>query len=190
MNTISKIKINYQLSKEDYLEAMQISVLKYPGFAFYTYLLLLIAGFLDLIRIKNPNFMIIQYFQNTNNYSTPSDYLVYGLFQIIIGCLLLINQFFPKINPLLNWKFLQKYNKNFVVKEIRNVEINDTQLSLVLDSYREIRSWENYIKFVESSKIFLLYYSKEKYQIIPKRAFTTTSDLELFRNLLQNKITT
>lgn len=194
MNDISKVIISYQLTHEDYIEAKQINVFKRPGLIYKmsSYLLAITIpffGIVYLIRINNPNFMIIQYFQSSNNYSTSYDNLFWGLLLIITGLPLLFSEICPKYDLLTRWKISRAYKKNFVIQQPRKVEINEVQIRIVLDSYREIRSWKNYIKFVESSKMFLLYYDKEEYQIIPKRAFNPESDINLFRNLLQNKIT-
>ncbi|MGL6338813.1 MAG: YcxB family protein [Waterburya sp.] len=57
----------------------------------------------------------------------------------------------------------------------------------ISSNYSESRKWEGFTKFIESKNIFLLF-SDEQVDIIPKRAFTTVEQLDLFRILLNKKI--
>ena len=97
-----------------------------------------------------------------------NDHLSIGLLFIGLGTFTLFSKICPKYNLIFRWIAAHSYKKNFVKQELRKVKINEVKIKIVLDSYREIRTWQNYIKFVELSKIFLLYYDKEEYQIIPK----------------------
>ncbi len=48
--------------------------------------------------------------------------------------------------------------------------------------------WNLWIKYGESREFFLLYPSRQAAQIIPKRAFSSESELAAFRELLQKKL--
>ena len=47
--------------------------------------------------------------------------------------------------------------------------------------------WTNFIRFLESNTLFLLYTSPACFNIVPKRAFTP-GETESFRGLLQEKL--
>lgn len=48
--------------------------------------------------------------------------------------------------------------------------------------------WSYYGRVLEGKTIFLLFYGKGLYSVIPKRCFGSESDLEAFRTLLKEKI--
>ena len=191
MNTQNKISLQYQLTKKDYIEANQTIAFKssdllnkwlYP-FGMIT------VGFLEFKRIQEPNFMTIQFTNNYNYYQDPSEHILWALIYIGFGIYFLLCYSFPKYNILIRWKLSRSYQNNFVKQELRNVEINNSQVKIVLDSYREVHNWQSYLKFIESSTMFLLYSDNDKkYQIIPKRAFKSELDINSFRSLLEAKI--
>ena len=47
--------------------------------------------------------------------------------------------------------------------------------------------WTNFVRFLESNSLFLLYTSPACFNIVPKRAFAP-GETELFRGLLQEKL--
>jgi len=47
--------------------------------------------------------------------------------------------------------------------------------------------WTNFIRFLESNTVFLLYTSPACFNIVPKRAFAP-GEIDLFRGLLQDKL--
>jgi hypothetical protein len=71
-----------------------------------------------------------------------------------------------------------------------NVEITQENLNIKGESFECTLKWKVYIKFMETPKSFMLYQSKNMFNLIPKRAFDSDEQIEEFRELLRAKIGT
>ena len=48
--------------------------------------------------------------------------------------------------------------------------------------------WSSFQKFKETKNLFLTYQSKDVVGMVPKRAFSSSEDIEQFRNFLASKL--
>src|SRR5947209_4105876 len=60
---------------------------------------------------------------------------------------------------------------------------NETGLSILNEVLAIKRPWSDYSKWREGRKVFLLYLSGSSFQIIPKRFFASSTDVQAFREL-------
>lgn len=51
-----------------------------------------------------------------------------------------------------------------------------------------LKPWDDYLTWKEGKSIFLLYFSDQLYQMIPKRFFSTSDDIDAFREILRNSV--
>ena len=91
---------------------------------------------------------------------STSDNIFCAAFFSFLGILWII-QILPKYDPVTSWRIARSYKNNFLKQEFRNIKVSKTEIKIATDSYREKHAGESYIKFVDSPKIFLLYYEKE-----------------------------
>lgn len=49
-------------------------------------------------------------------------------------------------------------------------------------------SWDRLVKVVESNKFFFLYHINNVYNLVPKRAFTNTTDIEMLREIVKKNL--
>ena len=90
------------------------------------------------------------------------------------------------ISPL---RVANKVEKDERLNSPVQYEVNDQGL-LFRNQFTETKTdWGSYQKFIETKDMFLLIYSinKNMFQIIPKRAFTSSDDELLFKRLLVSK---
>jgi hypothetical protein len=91
------------------------------------------------------------------------------------------------INPLM---IANKIEKDERLHSSVQYEVTDEQL-LFRNQFAETKlDWGSFQKFIETKDLFLIVYTvnKNMFQIIPKRAFTSSEDEQSFRNLLNQKI--
>ena len=56
------------------------------------------------------------------------------------------------------------------------------------NEYEARRSWSAYTTALESDKMFVLVYGKNRFATVPKRAFSNTEEISQVRELLKSKI--
>lgn len=65
---------------------------------------------------------------------------------------------------------------------------SDAGLLFSAEGVAGLKPWSDYLKWKEGDATLLLYMSDNMYQIIPKRFFTSTADLDAFRAMVSQKI--
>jgi YcxB-like protein len=177
-----KISAHYQLTVADYLEAQQLYSQKSQGSLGYFYLLLILIMLIDLYRLKDPTFLI--FFPSSHEYSNEERWFSMFTSYIFFG-LLIINNSFPKFDPVSWWLTSKRYQKNFVQQESKQITISAIGVNISSQNYREYRAWENVDRVLENKKLFLLCNSRsEERTIIPKRIFDSEAEIKDFQGLL------
>lgn len=106
----------------------------------------------------------------------------FGIFLVIISVLLLLMQF---VVP--SFAFRRVYRRNPRMFGSRTVTITNGGISSDHQLGRSESSWNNYEKFQETARSFLLYQSADLIGIVPKRAFSGKDELQEFKALLAAK---
>ncbi|MEM7595167.1 MAG: YcxB family protein [Cyanobacteria bacterium P01_A01_bin.83] len=166
------------------IEARQLEKYKLPDFIFS--ILTVIGIFLNLLqdiwRLRDPEFMLINYFGQQS--ISHSDELWTSIILFSAFLILFVGQKFPKLNPLYRRKIAKDYQTNFVKQELKQICISSTGINITSKNVRESRQWNSFNKIAENKKIFLLYHSRNKEAtIIPKRIFDDKTQLDYFREL-------
>ncbi len=73
-------------------------------------------------------------------------------------------------------------------KDILNLRFSDDAIYFKTDHVDSKIEWRLYKKILENKRMFLLYYGKECFTIVPKRVFKDKNQEEIFRNLIHRKI--
>ena len=69
-----------------------------------------------------------------------------------------------------------------------SLTVDDQGLVVVERGARSEVGWSRYVRLGEGDNHFLLYRTKDLYVIVPKRCFTSVSDVEEFRQMARNGI--
>jgi hypothetical protein len=67
-------------------------------------------------------------------------------------------------------------------------EIDPDSVRVTTETSTGEMTWANFIRFVESKNLFLLYPNKIVFHMIPKRAFASAEEMDSFRELATSKI--
>jgi hypothetical protein len=89
------------------------------------------------------------------------------------------------LRPVQIW-YLFKHNPKF--RETYHLTIDENALSFRTRSIDSRIQWDLFSSFLENNRVCLLVYGPQMYSVIPKRAFKTEADLEVFRTLVRAKI--
>lgn len=185
----SEIAIAFELTIDDFIEAAQLDSYNKSNFKWqlsFAVLFLSLAG-LYLYRIKDPNFLVIDRFKQVY-VNRDKDELILDISMYSIFSLLYIGQLFPKINPLSRWGMARNLRQNFVKRELRQLAISPTELTISSRNYRSSLQWQGIDKIAENQKIFLLYFYRNKERIIiPKRISKSETEVNYFRQLSNNE---
>jgi YcxB-like protein len=94
----------------------------------------------------------------------------------------------PKLNFLKRRSIERNWHRNCVISEYRTLSATETELIIAAESFRESRQWQHYVSFIQTERIFVLYYDRNLYHILPKRAFNSAEELMTFKDLIQKRI--
>ena len=168
------MQIEYRLTLKDYQEANQTH---YESLRFWYFLnwifsiLLILLGILSILLLSQKIGVLVSF---------------------LLGCFWLFMGVF--VNPYLNLYqryFVSRTWKSYqALKEAMNVDITQEGLNIKGESFECTSKWKIYTKFMETPKLFMLYQSKNLFNLIPKRAFNSDEEIEEFRELLRTKIGT
>jgi YcxB-like protein len=89
-----------------------------------------------------------------------------------------LNRWRTRIDFRRNPKFREEYHLTF---SRENIHFQTVSIASTLQ-------WTHYDRVIESADLFLLMYSKGLYTLIPKRCFSSTQEINTFRNLLRGAI--
>ena len=179
--------IEYQLLVSDYIEAQQLDTEKnkFSKLNLFILIYILLSLFVFTFKIDSLAFLVFGYGASANFGKLEcSDYVFYTLFYLFF-LLTYLDKAFPKLNPFFRWNINKKYQQNFVWQEMKRISILNRGITIVSESYRQHRQWSNIDGTVENKKLFLLYHFRnQEYTIIPKRIFSSETEIKNFRRLL------
>lgn len=72
--------------------------------------------------------------------------------------------------------------------DLHRLDASDERMAVGTPLMRIEYSWPAFLSYAETDNLFVLFFSALGYQIIPKRAFATTTDVDAFRELLSLKV--
>lgn len=158
------LSIKYYNNQKEFTEAMNLYYSKTQKRLFDIVLGLV----LSLISI--PLFLFIE-----PSYSFIFLFCV-GLFLFLFS--LFKGSIYSKIRFLKDKKFNDEYEINF----------NDQGIQFKTVSINSEIKWDFYSKVWETQKFFFLFYGKELFSLLPKRAFQNNENVIEFRELIKRKI--
>jgi len=68
-----------------------------------------------------------------------------------------------------------------------STDISEDGILITMPTAESRMKWDNFVRFLESDDIFVLFHSDLIFNILPKRAFTT-DEVDRFRELILRKI--
>lgn len=86
------------------------------------------------------------------------------------------------------YKCRRAYKQRKDLQRLCNYSASDAGLAFSSEGVAGTKPWTDYLKWKEGSKVFLIYMSDQLYQVMPKRFFSSESDVDAFRELLSRKI--
>ena len=130
-------------------------------------------------RWKSPSIIIGILILLFGFYLIYTGYLLLGILMVLIGVADMFN-ILPEhlLAPVMEW------NRNPKFKEQHRLTFTQDELRFKTDTIDSTLKWDFYSKCVETPKAFILIYGKRMYSVIPKRAFTDSSQMQEFRNLI------
>lgn len=188
---------NYHLKASDLLEAEQLKLDSFqPKWVSsiakpLTIIYISALPITSLIRIKHHDFMVVSWIPSVSEAiatKTTTDYIGEAFFMLLIF-FLVVDTSYPKLGIVARWKSYRDYQKNYIKQEPKQLIISDHNIKIISENLTETIEWTGLEKFVENKQIFLLSCDgNREYKIIPKRAFTQSTDLETFQGILIDKI--
>lgn len=78
----------------------------------------------------------------------------------------------------------QTYRRSRLIREPADVQWDEHRLSVHAASAQSTIAWEDYVKWKENERLFLVYMSGTLFQVIPKRIFGSPAEEQDFRRHL------
>lgn len=156
------MQIEYEISEQDFLDAQKLAMRKAPKLTMRLLLRVLpFWGAFVFLGVAWPVFK--------QGFAWKMDMIVPLAFAIL--CL---------ASPLLVKRAYRKaYRGNPSYRGNRTLILNESGLDLSGPTFSSQLKWENFIRFVEDEKVFLLYQSGQVAQIVPKRQLSPEEITEL-----------
>ena len=76
------------------------------------------------------------------------------------------------------------HRQNKLLREPAELEWDERAITLRTAAAHSTLPWEDYVKWKENDRLFLLYVADRLFQIIPKRTFASAADMQDFRRHL------
>ena len=83
--------------------------------------------------------------------------------------------------------FKKLYRRDPRYRHEITADITEDEVHVVTSAADTRLKWESIVRFLESDKIFMLFYSEWSFSVVPKNAFAS-GEVEIFRDLLRRKI--
>jgi len=174
-------KLEYQLEAKDYLEAKQAANFSGKWVVLYYPIILLIffySGFYSLCKgIYRTDLL--------GSHESSGDAIFSGCLGLGVGFYWLLTQY-PKIDIFQRRKIAKKWDNNPEMQANIKLIVTENEIILMSDYLVESIALQEYLKYIENQELFLLYYSEQDYQIIPKKAFKE-EEINQFREKIQSK---
>jgi hypothetical protein len=202
------IELEYQVKLEDYLDGNQaiiqynhrkkwISWLTIEVFAVVTIAFGIFYVFLGILELNSLsiswlNHLLLDWLEidRSYNFSTIDRITI-----IFLGCFCSMLGIFlglmarPKFNSKLysiGWKkFWQKYP---IQGEARKLKVSEFNLTIKSQTLNINCQWSSLTRFIEGELVFVLFWFTGETKILPKRMFTSETQLNEFRELLDRNI--
>lgn len=104
---------------------------------------------------------------------------------VVVACLLYMGFSFGIYHP---YKCRREYAQRKGLKRPVEFEASDAGIHSIVEATETLTPWNEFHKWREGRRIFLLYLSDTTYHMVPKRFFATVGDIEEFRGLLKKHI--
>ncbi len=175
MTSENPINIPVRLSFSDFLHAHRLhrATVEHNVHLIVGFILLLLAGFAAVFQLVLPAIM-------TSDNPPISPTLV--IFQFLVG-LAAILDLIPI--PVLWFRFRQ-YVRHY--PEGYQLIFEDNGINLQKQETNVTCDWRFFREACEGHSVFILTYGKDSYFTIPKSSFQTENEIEVFRNMLKNKL--
>jgi hypothetical protein len=167
------MNLEYRLTLQDYLEANQAHI-KSQKLLYFTYWSF--AALAILLLALN-----VTVFFLSGGWSP---------FDLIFTCLIIAFAIYFNPELLIGQRYALKkvWQSQPSIREPMTLEITEEALTFHSPMFQAVNYWKAYPNFVETKNLFILYLSKQSFNLIPKRAFSSTEQIQEFRELLPRKI--
>ena len=127
-------------------------------------------------------------------YAYYSDEFKYLISSIAIGCFCLgagiglLFVFSPEFVDQLSYiGFKKNYQEKPSLIDERNISIHKNELTLEAENFKIFLIWQVFKYLSETDNLFVLYFRGKEFQLIPKRCFENSEQIDLFRKLLHDR---
>ena len=96
-------------------------------------------------------------------------------------------EWFNLLSPI-RWKTKMEFNRTPKFREEYLLTFSDANIYFKTESLESTMLWTYYERVIESPTLFILLYGKGMYSVIPKRCFSSDSEMSAFRALLKRSI--
>jgi hypothetical protein len=86
------------------------------------------------------------------------------------------------------WRIRIEFRRNLKFREEYHLTFSRENIHFQTASIDSTLQWTHYDRVIESPDLFLLMYSKGLYTLIPKRCFSSTEEINAFRDLINGAI--
>jgi hypothetical protein len=163
------MRIVYRITEQDYVNACDLFVANEPVYRRLSRRLMpWIGGILLLIQI-----VYIVSVPDAN--------------RAAVGFGSAISVYFLYCSFALRRYFRRRFRKDRRFQHDFTTDILEDGIHVVTPTAESQMKWENFVRFLESSDIFMLFHSDLIFNILPKRAFAA-GEVDSFRELLRRKI--
>lgn len=165
----STMQLEYRLSLKDYQEANQahFKLQTWVYLVFWIFLLLWLLSITTLfVSGKELDWFLIIY--------------------LLVFPILFFNPYFS--NPFKNYFIKRAWKGLPNLHHPISFEVNEETLKFKSLNFDSSLQWQLYIKAVETKNLFMLYQGKLLFNMIPKRAFNSDTQMEEFRELVRTKV--
>jgi hypothetical protein len=164
------VRLDYQLTLEDFKAGLDVH--RPSRFVSKT------VGFLACIGMIGLG-LLLPLIPGT---ASDSEVHTWSWICLSLGAVLLAGQI------ALEWKLRGLLRRQAAVSERTQVVVGDEGFGAESRGAKSQIAWQRFSDFRESEGHFLLYHSRDRYFVLPKRAFASAQDVAAFRALLQQKI--
>ena len=91
----------------------------------------------------------------------------------------------PRINVFQRWLVRRAWKQTASLHDPIALEVTESEMSFAMANASAQMNWRAFIRCIETPHLFLLYQSPQLFNLVPKRAFANTEQLEEFRSLLK-----
>ena len=166
---VSIMKLNIQLTPEDYVKANLLNIRPRPVFKWVGYIFL-------TLMVVILGIAVFQAFAGNGDFFVPA---------VMLGCLAYLILFF-------RFRWPQRLKKIFrqqkVLHSPHSIELTDESVFIKGENGESRLTWDFFLKWKENDVLFTLYQSDVMLHIFPKGCFASPEEMAQFRELVVRKI--